>query len=653
MHDKGQLMDKRINILLQMNALRRVENFAEGVDSIKELQQEYNDIMDNLDHSNTTVRYDPIDKFPPELFGAIIYEAIRLDFPDQSYKQLNDALVLTLVSRRWRDFILGMPLLWTNIDVNSQQQDYLAKSSLCLELSQDLPITLNLTLPVEHWDVILPLLQLNRYRVSGITIFLLSMSNNLEPVLTGLEQLFPMPNLMHLESRLGDHDSVLRLFLAQKCSLKSIKWFSLPEDTWKLQSVRQLQDVRIAADLDKFVSTQYDMPLLRYVMLGNRLSQPHEKTLPFLTKASSTDSEPLRWQGLECFYPSAQSISILTTRLKSLISLRITMSIPLLKQLLVHLHQLLQLQRLAMYFDDFQTPLANELFDLELLPNSKVTILEIGTVSMAKKNEDEQTSRVLATIPDALTRAMPEIEELMLRLGADLDFPEFYDWNKLACLSKLSLTSFRRSRLDRRYILPSTLKSVQLDIRPSTWDQFSCSSATKLSVYTTKKYLPHMATVPPGAEKWPALRTLDTPWPCITVKGQNYAHLNELTLSLGPTTYYNSWTETNYGAQFCYELANDPTQLATLESLRLYGLPQWDIFLIMLKRRNITTLPGVRPFRSLTIRAFYPEELNGPISSLLRGRFSDWPPLYEISINTAFELILNTSMYVHFMISSV
>jgi hypothetical protein len=647
MTDREQLMNKQTNILLQMEALRQEGNIKEKMGSIRELKREYNDIMDILGDFNTTARDDPIDKFPPELFGDIVYEAVRLSLPNQSYKQFNDILILTLVSRRWRDFVLRMPLLWTNIDINSRDEDFLAKTSLGLELSHNLPISVNLCFPIEKWDAVLPLLQLSRQRINRIAIYPQPI-NDSESALAKLEQLLPMPNLMHLESLpLENSDRVLRLFFAHNCPLKTIKGLAVPEDTWLLPSVRQLQDADIAADLDKFITARHNMPLLRHIRIYDTISQPSTPNSIPLNK-TWTEFQPLRWQSLVCSYQSPHSISTLTTRLPNLTTLRIGVNPSSLHGLLVRLHQLLQLRRLTISFDGFQISLVkDELFRTDILPNPNVTTLEVIPMGQIAMDENEEPSHGLVTIPDALTRAMPDLEELMLDLGITLDVPEFYDWSKLARLSKLRLTSSRQSSLGHQCILPSTLESVQLNTLPSLWTQFSCSSATKLVVFTTNRYLLLGKTVPLEAEKWPALRTLAAFWPCINGQGQNYAHLNELTLRASPHPSSGNWFDDDHATQFCHNLATNPAWLPSLENLRLCELPQWDIFLIMLKRRNINTLKGIQPLKSLSIGGFYPEELTDPIVNLLRGRFSDWPTLYEISIHVALELIGDTSMYVN------
>jgi hypothetical protein len=166
MPDKNQMMEKQTNNLQRMDSLQKIEHVGKQICSIKTLQQAYNNIMDILEPSDTKVRYDPIDKLPPEIFGAIVHEAVG---SFQTY-QLDNTLILTLVSKRWRDFILGTPLLWTNIDVYPRQHDFLARISLSLELSKDLPISLRLVSPLTNWDTILALLLRSRRRIQRINI---------------------------------------------------------------------------------------------------------------------------------------------------------------------------------------------------------------------------------------------------------------------------------------------------------------------------------------------------------------------------------------------------------------------------------------------------------------------------------------------------
>ncbi|PVF97618.1 hypothetical protein CPB86DRAFT_873951 [Serendipita vermifera] len=647
MSDKDQLIAKRLNILRDMENLSQKGNIKGGQHLVQELRQDYNNIMDTLERLDWKERYDPVDKLPPELFGIVIDDIVRSESFDGSYEELDDKLILTLVSKKWREFILGMPLLWTKVQVHSQMPDFLEKTILSFNLSQDLPISLELTLPIGQSDTILPLLLRNRQRIQRIILSPSPHLSNIASSLIFLEEIFPLPNLIELVYRGIERQDMITHWVLKYCdSLQSIKGLALPKDTWQLESVRQLRNADVIADMDTFMASEHNMPSLQRVRFGIPHPQYRIQYPTTYNRASLSDSENPQWQDLTCYHPSSQSIPFLTGRLTNLSSLSITSRIPLLLQLLVHLHQISRLRRLTVLLDDnFQTqPTRDDSFTKAIiLPNPQVKFLEARTTVAGKEGSARHSSQVIRCIPDALIRAMPEIEELVVNVTFYLDVPEFYEWSKLTRLSILRLTIFRRSSLDRQYILPLSLREVHIDSNLYILNRFSSPNATKLFARGGRA-LPEISSTPLDAEKWPHLRSLLISWRWIADESHKYIHLNELKLSVGEFSREVTWFNADNATRFCHALANNPAQLPLLESLCLYGLPQWDILLIMLRRRNINRLQGIRPLRALQIRAAYPIELTGPITSLLNGRFPELTSFYEFSLHGSFEIAVNPSI---------
>jgi hypothetical protein len=391
---------------------------------------------------------------------------------------------------------------------------------------------------------------------------------------------------------------------------------------------------------------QLNMPQLREVRFHRGNFRAHAQLFPPMVDLLQLDLEPLRWQNLTYTHPNIRSLPSLASKLIHLTSFKVALLIPSLKMLLVHVNQILQLKRLEIsLFMSVEPPLEEDIFKAAtILPNPRIRFLKFGTMNLGTMDDSRHSSEALVTIPDALIKAMPALAELVLWVTFYLDFPEFYDWTKLTCLTKLSLTIARRLPLDHHYILPASLQSLQLHSTPDIWTQFSSSSVTGL--YVSRIHISNNPVIALKAENWPSILSFSGYSAHIAGQYRNYPHLNQLELKLEPSTIDDHWFNRFDSTRFCHELATDPAQLPSLESLHLEGLPQWDILLIMLKRRNVATVQGVRPLKALGIRAMYPKELTGPISSLLQGRVTNMPSLYEVSIHAAVEMIGNTSMYV-------
>jgi hypothetical protein len=167
------LMVEKATLLERLETIRRGGHKDEAADSTQEIHQRYNEIIDTLNRLNSIPCYDPVDKLPSELFSAILYEALASSVPHSNKYYLNFewCLLLTLVSTRWRNFILQTPLLWTGIFINPKIQDFQARIEICLALSRDLPLHLYVTFPLQGWDETLQRLVGHRERIQGISLY--------------------------------------------------------------------------------------------------------------------------------------------------------------------------------------------------------------------------------------------------------------------------------------------------------------------------------------------------------------------------------------------------------------------------------------------------------------------------------------------------
>ncbi|PVF95058.1 hypothetical protein CPB86DRAFT_739398, partial [Serendipita vermifera] len=95
--------------------------------------------------------------------------------------------------------------------------------------------------------------------------------------------------------------------------------------------------------------------------------------------------------------------------------------------------------------------------------------------------------------------------------------------------------------------------------------------------------------------------------------------------------------------RFCRAMAMYPAQLTALENLSLHEPPEWDIYFIMVKRRNIPSGRGFVPFRSLTLTC-HPKELINPLIALLKGQFPKDVSLFDLSYHTAANLVRDISV---------
>ncbi|PVF99268.1 hypothetical protein CPB86DRAFT_300090 [Serendipita vermifera] len=265
--ERDVLEAERLNILTKIKNIESLPFLDEKNEILQKLEQEYNDLIGKLDQLDANLRFDPICKLPPEICRAIIYEVVvdkaPLPFHEDFYDS-SKALALTLVSPRWRDFILGTRLLWTDIQLDPLVPDYSARAAVSLSLSQDIPINLHFKLPLNNWHLISPAVLRCRDRIQGISMRYDPGRKHYHPHLTPadlyrstLEQLLPLPNLLHffvLPKSIGDE---IIYWLQKECrSLQTMWGVRLREDMIRLGSTLALRDTSTEMDIDTLLSFQ-------------------------------------------------------------------------------------------------------------------------------------------------------------------------------------------------------------------------------------------------------------------------------------------------------------------------------------------------------------------------------------------------------------
>ncbi|PVF92884.1 hypothetical protein CPB86DRAFT_663523, partial [Serendipita vermifera] len=113
----------------------------------------YNEVVETLHNLEVGPRVDPMDKLPIEIITYIMLEVSAYKASWYTSRFVDSLIHLTMVSKRWRSFILSEPLLWNGISLDNNA-DVCAITSMQLTLSKDLPLTFQVHLPFEQWNSI-------------------------------------------------------------------------------------------------------------------------------------------------------------------------------------------------------------------------------------------------------------------------------------------------------------------------------------------------------------------------------------------------------------------------------------------------------------------------------------------------------------------
>jgi hypothetical protein len=657
--DHDQLLSEQLALLEQINSLEQKEiRDDEITHSLSDLRQKYNQLMDEFHRRNDKPRYDPMERLPSELFRMVIYGLLRgLDYRTHEYLyDTNQALLLTLVSTQWRDFILGMSSIWTIIQVNSQLPDSLARAAICFTLSRDLPIRLNIFFPIGLWDSFLPIILENRHRMKSISLNYLWPSRPLKPsqiqvIIETLEQLLPLTSLQRISTlRLGIHGNIVLRWLLDHCSrLQAVTGLSVQEDMLHLDTVRELREITTRVSLETFVSVQRNMPMLTHVTIYSNLPHTKQITIPVITR--HPNSEPLWWKDLTCSYPRLETLFFLMPRLTNLKGLTLMLQFYLLKPFLTQVYQLPQLLFLSLTLVMGDDKPDDTLLITDAQINDQVMSLQL-TCSHALVPEHSVNNIPLYSnfIGENLAKVLPGLQEATLSVPASLGISKFYVGKGFPKLSKLELTfSLVDVVLDHCCESAPSLRNIRINSRSENWAHFSSMHATqmKLGHRTGGGLVAKNPSSQFDSSKWPALHMLSIDRRGLKGQSLQLPYLRELELwneRIRSPPHSESWLESEDIACFCKELAICPMLLPSLERLSLCDFAHWDILLLMIKRRNITASDGVLPLKYLTVKACYPKELTSPIVSLLRGNFPDWWSLYDVSNHGTLDLICDPSM---------
>lgn len=111
-------------------------------------KSEYNRVVGDIYDDISAVSSDIVDVFPPEMWAQIVKDSL----PSRGYNSA--LLLLTMVSRKWREALVSTCTLWGNIEVRGSQEDSLATIETFTKLSSGILLHLYIYVPTCHDTVV-------------------------------------------------------------------------------------------------------------------------------------------------------------------------------------------------------------------------------------------------------------------------------------------------------------------------------------------------------------------------------------------------------------------------------------------------------------------------------------------------------------------
>ncbi|PVF93202.1 hypothetical protein CPB86DRAFT_829481 [Serendipita vermifera] len=610
----------------------------------------YNRVMDALHNRDKSPRVDPVEKLPSDIMAEIIlYMSDHSDF-------ILDLLDLTLVSKKWRAFILSEPFLWNHIDLYNRHDSH-AILSLQVHFSGRLPLQIEFYLPwiLAYPELLHPVLLNHRSRIESIefrpvyTVAFRNTDNNDQRLWKVLGGLGSLPNLRRIVNswiNRGEYYNVKRVLDTYP---------SLVKITGIPFTIADLQASKDRLDISQFMTSddiEISLPILetkkelRKVSLLTAYSEPQQEgpTSEEYTK-QSTSTHQLGWTELMySSYPHQIPLSFLR-RVLSLARLDVSITIDGLNTIITTIHQLQNLDdvKLDIVIDNNST--LSVPVDLSSNPSVRRldTTATCSETALSSQGIENQGSFMAGDcLADILLRIMPNVDELTLMFyHTSSPFPlpifeERFSGTNLVLILHPGSTGAS----DRILLHPSTQK-VQLSCDRDVACLLSSEQVKHLCVDEAPlgKDMIKGLDLRLDLDDWPALDNLQIHEDVVEWGKSSLAFLRFITIGINKNR-----PRGNGITSFIRHLACHTISYPSLEGISLGGCPEWDILMIMLERRNLLQELGIKRITRFGLRSPCSSEILRIINTLLQGKWADRPSNRDLSLVGNAEIFLDLEL---------
>jgi hypothetical protein len=642
------LADARWRILLEIKQLyaRFSDLNIEEHQALRTKKLAYNGIVDSLQDYNHHLGVDPMDKLPNEIWSSIIKYYMNVKRVWDTLPSIESLLLLTLVSKRWCAYILSEATFWNKVVLTDHHNDTPMSAFVSLFFSRDLPLTLYIDLPFTAWSEVRSQIIENRHRIDSIVMSGMYSFESLEEktrhVSQILQDLHPLPSLR----RIGDAYETSNTEYDVTWILQNFTTVSyLPNLALNRQALglaTGLREIYTYERIDAiFPILETLKDLKRVVFWNDHDVDDVDGHSP--SRESPPSPNPLHWRSFayHCSEPKL-SISILR-RLLSLTSLEFVGDFRLLSDTIGILHGFQNLKRFATHLsldrkEEQNLPIL--ILPCPTLRSLVITVHHRDQPAPDQINNERALLRTYRTLQGMLSNSMPNIEYLYLSSNEAKCATSFIN---SAAFPMLKDIHFYGSGATVTPVLtaahvPSSAKSLLLVCTADIFHALASKTVDSL-VWRNHPRGDLMETMDPLA--WPTIKKLETHSTSVRWDGIGFESLRVLELSVSmDRTIDNSITS------FFRDLAYHPSSYPSLETIVLPECPEWDIFAIMLERRNLLTDPSVKPISNVDFPFPLPRHIDSFVRNLLAGKWTTRPSNFSLSLAGNLEIILDLSMCV-------
>ncbi|PVF96809.1 hypothetical protein CPB86DRAFT_798610 [Serendipita vermifera] len=628
----------------------------------------YNRVIDALHKLEINRRIDPMERLPDEIITEIIFRVSGYKYSWFLYLDIDRVLTLTMVSKKWQGFILSEPLFWNFLAIDNRQ-DLQVKLFLQLELSRDLPLTIEVTLPLEGWELIRPGLIRHRTRINTIVVHrkggtddMYDTQRQANDYRNFLDDMGHLPSLRRLGNKWYLDEELINL----KDALHRFPSLTeMPKVAFTANDLQLAKDRLNIGALNTYGDMASILPIAQTV---SNLKNVHffgksSTLLPdiirrdgFQTDSPSTLANPLGWTTFAHHrYEDTISVSFLS-RLSQVVSLEMTIRTNTIYDIASIIHQLYNLYEVQLvvqaHFND-RIP-----FPKRIIPNMNVRSLSVSaffksrhSAQWNKEDTNNGMSGNIDTISLTLLQAMPKLYNL--RLGIEnrmLDITSFPFFS----IDRLFDGSFQGEKLHLNFNRFKVVSKEDFSVPSSVHDVAVVLDHYHSANYFSSQFIKqlYMSVQEPSTKihtsegtnmidlkLWPSLESVRISRGNVQWDKSSLAFLRKVHIgyNLEPSIH-------NVCTSFLRDIACRPESYPSLEEIALDGHIEYDILMIMLERRNLLTGSSIKKITKLHLWKPYLPQFRPVLRALLQCKWVERSTNWELSLAGNAEAILDLSL---------
>jgi hypothetical protein len=647
---------RMVLILAEIEQLQQeLHNKSTRNDEIHRLRQEYNRMVEEEADGRRQTSRDPLEVLPPELWKDILPENV------------DEALILTLVSTRWREALTSIPFLWTDISLDGTEGDYYAKAITCIHLSRPLEIDLRIDVPLKRWKEIAPQFTAESDRIRSLEI-LYPRETRLDESLEIFTSFKDLPVLRNAKLPFRSWYSIYgydpfaypnSTVFEGIPSLVGIRSLPFTLDMLKTPTFSNIETANVRYFNREMAEALTQLRNLKCVLLSQGHLPESIPTVPTSMQGCLTSvTKFCYWGHAGIRYLSPENALALDHALMSMGQNLVQIfagpvNIYSLPDLLASLQRFPNLSDLQFDVDherEIHRTVSSETYKICLPAIRKLnlffrtpTLYDTSQTEGQLQEDRNVQENAFSRLFRSLISMAPTVEELFIQGDCMAKFALEYT-QTLHSLHSLTISPYVKRFADPSFHVcgDETEKQTWSRYVPPVefLDQVSHQSLKFLQMSTATPP-PHFSPVLDEAlggfrVQCPRYNISSTVMPSLTTLSLQVDH----PLLLDLTNISNLKTLTLIGhpcatlaSDFFEELLLQPNQWPSLESIIIRGdFMEWDILVLMLERRNFVAKPRVKRINAVQFDGDLPYKLVYPISQLLKGNFPETSPLMDISI---------------------